>query len=65
MDKYKKIRQIVAWITVICIIAIILITLYCAITGNRYFFGFLYLMLVVPVILWIFMWIYKVISKKE
>lgn len=68
----KKIRQIFAWITVIVIIGLIIATLICGITGSEYFFGMLFLMFVVPVVLWVFMWFThlvngdsQVISKED
>lgn len=52
----KKIRQIVAWITIIVIIGLIIGAVVCAITGSKYFFGMLFLAFAVPIVLWIFMW---------
>lgn len=68
----KKIRQIVAGVTVAVIIVLLVGTLICAVTGSKYFFGMLFLTIVVPVVLWVFMWfthlIYgnsEVIPKKD
>lgn len=68
----KKVRQIVAMLTVIVIIALVIGTLICAITGSKYFFGMLFLTIVVPVVLWVFMWFTRllhgeseVISKED
>lgn len=52
----KKIRQIVAGLTVVVIIALLIGTLICAVTGSKYFFGMLFLTIVVPIVLWVFMW---------
>ncbi|MGN0155134.1 MAG: hypothetical protein ACI4A3_11855 [Lachnospiraceae bacterium] len=52
----KKIRQITAWITIVVIVGLVIGTVVCAVTGSRYFFGMLFLMIVVPVVLWVFMW---------
>lgn len=68
----KKVRQIVAMLTVIVIIALVIGTLICAITGSKYFFGMLFLTIAVPVVLWVFMWFTRllhgeseVISKED
>lgn len=68
----KKVRQIVAWITIAVIIVLLVCTIVCAVTGSEYFFGMLFLTFVVPVVLWVFMWITRlvngesdVISKEE
>lgn len=58
----KKIRQIFAWITVVVIIGLVIATLICGITGSEYFFGMLFLMLVVPLVLWVFMWFTHLVS---
>lgn len=52
----KRLRRIVAGLTVVFIVALLIGTLICAITGSKYFFGMLVLTLVVPVVLWVFMW---------
>ena len=68
----KKVRRIVAGLTVVLIIALLIGTLVCVVTGSKYFFGMLFLTLVVPVVLWVFMWFThlvnddsEVISKDE
>ena len=52
----KRIRQIVAWLTIVVIIGLIIGTIVCAVTGSKYFFGMLFLMIAVPIVLWVFMW---------
>lgn len=68
----KKARRIVALLTVVVIIALVIGTLICALTGSKYFFGMLFLTIAVPVVLWVFMWFThlvhgqsEVISKEE
>ncbi len=68
----KKTRRIVALLTVVVIIALVIGTLICALTGSKYFFGMLFLTIAVPVVLWVFMWFThlvhgqsEVISKEE
>lgn len=52
----KRVRQIVAWITIAVIVCLIIGTIICAVTGSKYFFGMLFLMIAVPIVLWVFMW---------
>ena len=58
----EKIRRITAWLTIAVIIGLIIGTIICAVTGSRYFFGMLFLMIVVPVVLWVFMWFSRLVS---
>ncbi len=52
--KNKKIKQILAWLTILLIAAVIIYMLYCAFTGKN-FLGSLYLIFVIPVIIWVIM----------
>lgn len=58
----KRVRQIVACVTVTVILCLIIGTLICAVTGSKYFFGMLFLMIVVPVVLWVFMWFTRLVN---
>ena len=58
----KKVRRIVALLTVIVIVALVIGTLICAISGSRYFFGMLFLSFAVPVVLWVFMWFTRLVN---
>ena len=58
----KRVRQIVACGTVAVILCLIIGTLICAVTGSKYFFGMLFLMIVVPVVLWVFMWFTRLVN---
>lgn len=61
----EKIRRIMAFVTVVVIIGLIIATIICAVTGSQYFFGMLFLMFVVPVVLWVFMWFTKLVSGDD
>ncbi|MBE5923465.1 MAG: DUF2207 domain-containing protein [Lachnospiraceae bacterium] len=61
----KKVRRISAVLTIAVIIGLIIGTIVCAITGSKLFFGMLFLMIVVPVVLYVFMWFTKLVSGKE
>ena len=67
-----KIRRIAAWLTVLLIVGLVIGTLICAIVGSPFFYGMLFLTIVVPIVLWVFMWFThlihgdsKVISKDD
>lgn len=59
------VRRISAWITIIVIVGLLVATVVCAVTGSKYFFGFLALTILVPVLLWIFMWFTRLIHGKS
>lgn len=61
----KKVRRIVALLTVIVIVALVIGTLICAISGSRYFFGMLFLSFAVPVVLWVFMWFTRLVNGES
>lgn len=65
MKKYNRIRRIVALVTVILLIACIITMVILGIVGSRYFFGFLFLSIALPVILWIPLWFMNLISHKD
>lgn len=60
----EKVRRVTAFITVLVILALVIGTLICAITGSKYFFGMLALTFFVPIILWVFMWFTKLTNDK-
>lgn len=68
-DKYisglskKKSARIMAWIGIIIIVALIIATLVTGITGSKYFMGFLWLCIIVPIFMYVFLWIGKVLSS--
>lgn len=61
----EKIRRIIALLTVLVIIALVIVTLVCAITGSPYFFAMLFLTFTVPLILWVFMWFIRLLNKED
>ncbi len=58
----EKIRRVFAWITIVVIIGLIIGMVICAVTGSKLFFAMLYLMIVVPLVLWVFMWFTRLVS---
>lgn len=61
----NRIRRVMAWITIILIVGLIIGTIICAVVGSKYFFGMLALTFLVPTVLWIYMWFYKLINGKK
>lgn len=59
----QKIRRAVALLSVAFIVLLIIGTVVCAVTGSRYFWGMFYLMIVVPVVLWVFMWFTRLVNR--
>ncbi|MDE6760326.1 MAG: hypothetical protein K2J90_06515 [Lachnospiraceae bacterium] len=57
----KRLRQIMAWLTIVLIVGLIIGAVVCAVTGSRYFFGLLVLAMAVPIVLWVFMWFTRLI----
>ncbi|MDE5864443.1 MAG: hypothetical protein K2H34_08865 [Lachnospiraceae bacterium] len=53
---FNRLRRIMALLTVIFIVVLLIVTIICAVTGSKYFFGMLFLSIVVPIVLWVFMW---------
>lgn len=60
----KKIKQISALILVVIILALVFLTLYFAFTGSPYFMASLFTMIGFPVIVYVYIWIYKLIKEK-
>lgn len=61
----QKIRRIMAWLTIVVIIALLIAMLVSAVTGSRYFFVFLFLAIFVPIILWVFMWFTRLMAEES
>ena len=49
--RYNKPARVLAWLAILVIIAILVFFIYCAFTGKN-FFGSLYLVIIIPVIIW-------------
>lgn len=49
--KYNKPARVLAWLAILVIIAILVFFIYCSFTEKN-FFGGLYLVIIVPVIIW-------------
>lgn len=66
----NKFYRVLAWLCLIIIAALIIATFVAGITGSKYFMGFLVLTLIVPFLMYIMLWIGRVLAgsgvdKKE
>lgn len=66
-DKYikrvssNKLFRIMAWFAIILIVGLIMATFITGITGNKYFMGFLVLTIIVPVFIYVVLWIGRIL----
>lgn len=63
--KKGTVKRIAAIIGIIAILACVIVTLVFAITGNANFLGMLLVTLMMPILLWVYMFIYKLIKDKS
>lgn len=61
----EKIKRILALILVIIMVALVFLTLFFAITGSPYFFASLIAMFMVPILVYSYMFIYRLLKKDE
>lgn len=61
----KKVKRIAALLIVIFLIAMVFVTLYCAITGSLYFMASLFTMLALPLLIYAYMFIYRIVKDKN
>lgn len=65
----KKVKQILAMLGVILLVSLYVITLICAITDNsatqQVFMASLFATVVIPVLLWAYMLVYRLIKKNS
>lgn len=61
----KKIQRIIALLGVVILLGLVITTLIFAITGNPNFWGMFVVTLLFPVLLWVYMFVYKLIKDKQ
>lgn len=61
--RMKRFKAVMAILAVILILAAVVAFFVSAVTGNRYFMGYFYLMWIVPVLLWIFAKLADILGK--
>lgn len=52
----SKLRKIMAILSVILIVGLVLLSFILGIMGSKYFLAALFFAIVVPIVLWVFMW---------
>lgn len=68
MDNRKKgrrMKRILALFGVGVLLLFVILTLVFAVTGNPNFFGMLLITLMAPILLWIYMFLYKLLTGKS
>lgn len=66
-DKYlkrvssNKLFRVMAWLAIILIVGLIIATFITGITGSKYFMGFLVLTIIVPVFIYVVLWIGRIL----
>lgn len=58
----KKMKRIFALAGVILLIGLVILTLYFAVTGSRYFMASLFCMLMVPLMMYVYMFVYRMVK---
>ncbi|MDD7208793.1 MAG: hypothetical protein PUH29_01845 [Lachnospiraceae bacterium] len=58
----KKIKRILALLLVVFLVAMVFVTLYCAVTGSRYFMAALYVTIGFPLLLYVYFFIYRLMK---
>lgn len=70
-DKYNKrisdnkLFRIMAFVALIIIVALVITTFVTGITGSEYFMGFLVLSIIVPVLVYVILWIGRILYNSS
>lgn len=64
-ESMKKLKRILALLLVIFLIAMVFVTLYCAVTGSPYFMASLFTILGLPLLIYAYMFIYRLVKDRE
>lgn len=64
MKKKGIFKRIAAIFGIVAILACVVITLVFAVTGNKNFLGMLLVTLMMPILLWVYLFIYKLIKDR-
>lgn len=59
----KKLKRILALLLVVFLIGMVFLTLYLAVTGSRYFMASLITTLGLPLLLYVYMFMYRIMKK--
>ncbi|MBD5096976.1 MAG: hypothetical protein HDT40_08260 [Lachnospiraceae bacterium] len=61
----RKGSRIVAWICLVIIAAVIIATIITGVTGSKYFAGCLFLCIIIPILMYVFLWIGKLLFNSN
>lgn len=61
----NNIKRLIALLTVIVLLLCVGVTLYFAVTGNGNFLGMLLLTLMVPILLWVYLFFYRFLRDRR
>lgn len=59
----KKGYRVLAWVCLVVVAALVIATLITGITGSSYFLGCLFLCIVVPIFMYLWLWLGKVLAS--
>ena len=57
-------KRVLAWIAIVVMCAVVIITCITGVTGSKYFFGMLFMCMIVPVLLWAMMFFAGLFNKR-
>lgn len=57
--------RIVAWICLVIIAAVIIATIITGVTGSKYFAGCLFLCIIVPILMYVILWVGKLLFNSN
>lgn len=61
----RKGSKVVAWICLVIIAAVIIATIITGVTGSKYFAGCLFLCIIIPILMYVFLWVGKVLFNSN
>ncbi|MCM1170782.1 MAG: hypothetical protein NC393_01515 [Clostridium sp.] len=61
----RKGSRIIAWICLVIIAAVIIATIITGVTGSKYFAGCLFLCIIVPILMYVFLWVGKLLFNSD
>ena len=59
----RRLKRIAALLLVIILVGLVFLTLYCAVTGSRYFMASPMTTLLLPVLLYAYMFLFRLLTK--
>lgn len=59
----KPLFRVLAWVCLVIIVLLVIATIVTGVTGSKYFMGCLFLNIIVPVFMYVVLWIGRVLSS--